>query len=773
MKKNIENKELSAKTVTKSMRVRAIIAASLFCIGMFGLVIYNLVMLQFVEDDTYKKLAASQQLSDIEISPHRGTVYDSNMNVLARSSTVWTIVTSPADMKNRNVDINMVALKLSEILEIEAEEILQKLQDTNSAYKIIANKVEKPQADAITAWMNEYNNTEAGKASPVSGIMLEPDTKRYYPYGNMASTVLGFTSSDGVGLTGLELYYNDTLTGTPGRILTARNAWGYEMDGDYRAEYPAENGYSLVLTIDEVIQQTLEKYLANAIADHNVANRGTGIVMDVNTGEILAMATLPDYDLNSPYELYDEELTAQIAAIADEAEQTAARQTAQQSMWRNKAVQDIYEPGSVFKVVTASAALDSGVADLNTSFSCSGSIHVVNSIYMRCAHTEGHGTLDFYGGLNNSCNPYYIQLSWLMGPDILSNYMDLFGFYEKTGVDLPNEAQTNAYTADKMNITELSSTSFGQSTQTTAIQMITSVAAAVNGGNLVEPYIVQQVLDENGNIIENIEPTIKRQVISEETSALIASMLEESVSNGQNKYAYVKGYEVGGKSGTSQKQTVTVGNEEDTLRIASFCGFAPASDPEIACIIVLDEPNDEYNSFGGRLCGPVVGTVMADVLPYLGIEPQYSEEDLLTIEEKVPNVTGLSILDANTSLNSYGFSAKEVGTGGTVTYQYPAAGTVLSRQSVIVLYTEEDSEGVNVVVPDVAGQTVEQARQTLKASGLNLFVTGFDEENENVQAVSQSVEASTEAIMGTVIEVFFEDITNADFNSDFIDDGGE
>ncbi len=313
-----------------------------------------------------------------------------------------------------------------------------------------------------------------------------------------------------------------------------------------------------------------------------------------------------------------------------------------------------------------------------------------------------------------------------------------------------------------MHISALSYYYFGEWTPTTPIAMITAVAAAVNGGNLVEPYIVKQVLDENGNIIQNIEPTIKRQVISEETSATIAAMLEESVANGQNKYAYVKGYRVGGKSGTSQKQTVIEGNEEDTLRIASFCGFAPADDPEIAVIIVLDEPNDEFNSFGGRLCGPVVGTILADVLPYLGIEPQYTEEDLLTIEQIVPDLTGKTVLDANTTLNSLGFSAKEVGGGTSVTYQYPVAGTTLGRQSVVVLYTDDGSQGINVVVPDVTGQTVQQARSTLIASGLNMQVLGFDEENSNVQAVSQNVSASSEITMGTVIEVMFHDITSTD-----------
>ncbi len=760
--KNSEQKNSTFnKTVTRDMRFKAILAAVLFCTLAFGNVIYNLVQHQFVKDEEYKAMAADQQLSDEIITPHRGSVYDTNMKELARSSTVWTVVAAPASMVQAGTNVTMVAQQLATILELDVNEVLEKLRDENSQYKIIKNKVEKPVADSIISWVSEYNATDAGQLNPVRGIILEPDSKRYYPYGSLASTVIGFTNSDGDGLTGLELYYNSELKGTEGRILTAQNAWGYEMDSDYKVEFPAEDGNSLVLTIDAVIQQTLEKYLNNAIQDHNVANRGTGIVMNVQTGEILAMATLPGYDLNDPYTLYDAELAQEIAAMQDEEARSGALQTARQTMWRNKAVQDIYEPGSVFKVVTASAALDSGAANLETSFSCSGSIQVASHT-MRCAHTEGHGTLDFYGGLNKSCNPYYIQLSWQMGKEIFADYLEVFGFYEKTGIDMQNEAQSNVYEESQLNITELSSSSFGQSSQVTPIAMINAVAAAVNGGNLMEPYVVKQVLDSDGNIVEITEPTVKRQVVSPQTSELIASMLESSIAEGQNNAAYVAGYRVGGKSGTSQKQTVYEGNEDDTLRISSFCGFAPADDPLIACLIILDEPHDNFSSYGGVLCGPVVGSIMADVLPYVGVEPQYTQEELETVEVSVPNLTGMTVLDANRQLNSRGFNSSEVGTGTTVTGQYPTAGAALARQSVVVLYTDEGALPVNVVVPDISGKSVAQATQTLNAAGLNINVMGVTEESENVVAMTQNFTPGTQIAMGSVVEVMFYDKTVTD-----------
>ncbi len=747
--------------VTKSMRNKAIFAGAMFCLVMFGAVTFNLVRYQFLEAETYQMKAQSQQLSDEIITPHRGSIYDTNMKEFARSSTVWTVVVSPAALEQIGADPVMVASKLSEILGLEVTEVLEKLNDKESHYKVIERKVEKPQTDLITEWMNELKGRDEDAINLSSAIYTEPDSKRYYPYGSLASTVIGFTNSDGDGLTGLELYYNDELAGTPGRILSAENAMGFEMDSDYRTVYAAEDGNSLVLTLDRVIQQTLEKYLSNAIVDHNVANRGTGIIMNVQTGEILAMATLPGYDLNNPYELYDDTLVAEINAIVDEQQRSTALQTAQQTMWRNKAVQDIYEPGSVFKVVTASAAYDSGSVEMDTTYSCSGSIQVASHT-MRCAHLAGHGTLDFYGGLNKSCNPYFIQMTWEMGREIFCDYLEVFGFYEKTGIDMQNEAQSNVYTVEIMNITERSSSSFGQSSQVTPIAMLNAVAAAVNGGYLMEPYTVKQIIDSNGNILEVTEPYIKRQVISEETSQTIAAMLEDSVSSGSNKAAYVQGYRVGGKSGTSQKQTVVEGNEDDSLRISSFVGFAPADDPLVACIIILDEPHDEFSSYGGVLCAPVVGAILSDVLPYMGVEPQYTQEELLTVDEIVPDITGMTVIDANRQLNAKGFNAKEVGVGTVVTHQFPAAGTSVARQSVVVLYTEEGTQSVSVVVPDLTNKTVSQAKALLSAAGLNISVMGVGEESENVKAMSQSFTPGTEVTMGTVVEVIFHDVTITD-----------
>lgn len=761
MKKPIEQGP-NHPAVTRSMRLRAGVVAALFIVVGFGMVIYNLVQYQIINADYYRTKAEAQQLADEVITPHRGTMYDANMKVLASSATVWTVTADPRSMQKAETNVNMVATKLSEILGLPIDELMEKLMKTETNYQLIQRKIEKPVADQIETWVKEYNASAAGKTNPVVGINLVEDSKRYYPYGKMASNVIGFTNVDGDGITGLELYYNEKLTGTPGRIVSAKNALGYDMPGDYKTEHAAQNGNSMVLTIDESIQSSLEKYLGNAIAEHHVGNRGTGIVMNVKTGAILGMATLPTYDLNDPYTLYDTNVASAIAAIADEAERTKQRQTAQQSMWRNKAVQDTYEPGSVFKVVTAGAALDSGKANLTTSFSCSGSIPVADHT-MRCAKTEGHGTLDFFGGLDNSCNPYFIQLSWQLGAETFCDYMQAFGFYEKTGIDLPNEAQSNLYKLDKMGITELSSSAFGQSSTVTPLAMITAVAAAVNGGDLVQPYMVQQVLDGDGNILENHETVVKRQAISAETSATLASLLEESVDGHHNKAAYLAGYRVGGKSGTSQKQSVIIGNEDDHLRIASFVGFAPADDPQVAVLIVLDEPNSPTgSSYGGALCGPVVRNVLADIMPYLNVEPEYSQADKATMDVPIPVVTEKTVSEAQTLLNAAGFNYKVNGTGEKITYQYPAAGTLLRRQSTVILYTEEGSEGAMVVVPDVMNTSMKIAMERIKMTGLNVNPEGITTDAVGVRAVMQDIPAGTEVPQGTVVTVTFHDTTTTD-----------
>ena len=423
-----------------------------------------------------------------------------------------------------------------------------------------------------------------------------------------------------------------------------KNAWGYDLpNGTYEAAYDAEDGNGLVLTLNASIQSTLEKYLQNAVDQYHVENRAVGIVMDVNTGAILAMATMPDYNLQDPYTIADEALAAQIAAIADENERADARYTAQWAQWRNKAVADLYYPGSVFKVITASAALDSGAANLNTSYTCKGSITVAGRT-MRCAHTN-HGTLDFFGGLDGSCNPYYVTLGQMMGAETFCNYMQAFGFYEKTGVDMDDEGTTQYVPLERMGPVELASSAFGQTTSTTPIQMITAACAVINGGYLVQPHVVKQVLDADGNIVENVEPEVKRQVLSAETSATMRELLTRSVNMrdsrgdlaGGNKTGYVAGYKAGGKSGTSQRKQAL--KDEEQTYYSSYWGFAPGDDPQIAVLVMLDTPHDEQGTYyGGRLAAPVVQNVLDEALQTLGVPKEYTEENLELLEKGTCNL---------------------------------------------------------------------------------------------------------------------------------------
>ena len=628
--------------VSRSMRTRAIVLAALFVLVGFGAVVYNLYQLQIVQHDELAARAENQQLADETITPNRGVIYDSDMKVLARSNKVWTVVASPRDMAKSGTNINDVAVKLAELLELDAQSILEKLQKSESNYQLIKRQIEKPVADAITAWITEYNASDKGKDTPVAGISLVQDAKRYYPYQTLASTIIGFVNADGDGVLGIESYYNDTLKGTAGRVVGMKNAWGYDLpNGTYEAAYDAEDGNGLVLTLNASIQSTLEKYLQNAVDQYHVENRAVGIVMDVNTGAILAMATMPDYNLQDPYTIADEALAAQIAAIADENERADAKYTAQWAQWRNKAVADLYYPGSVFKVITASAALDSGAANLNTSYTCKGSITVAGRT-MRCAHTN-HGTLDFFGGLDGSCNPYYVTLGQMMGAETFCNYMQAFGFYEKTGVDMDDEGTTQYVPLERMGPVELASSAFGQTTSTTPIQMITAACAVINGGYLVQPHVVKQVLDADGNIVENVEPEVKRQVLSAETSATMRELLTRSVNmtaadgktlTGGNKTGYVAGYKAGGKSGTSQRKQAL--SDEEQTYYSSYWGFAPGDDPQIAVLVMLDTPHDEQGTYyGGRLAAPVVQSVLDEALQTLGVPKEYTEAELAKVETAV------------------------------------------------------------------------------------------------------------------------------------------
>ena len=730
------------------IRRRMLVLVVLLIVVGFGSVIANLIKLQIVEYEDYKVRAANQQLKDVVIPANRGIIYDANMKVLAQSATVWTVAVDPSSIDEE--DREPIAAGLSEILEVDKQTILDKLEKTNTAYQSIKLKVEKPVADAVRQFAIEGND---GKG--FDGISLTQDSKRYYPYGNFLATVLGFTGTDNTGLYGLEAYYDDVLGGTPGRQVSAQTAAGGDMGYDYDSFYAPQDGNSLVLTIDEVIQHYAEKELDRAVQDYDAIERGVVIVMDVDTGGILAMATKGDFDPNDPFTIYDEETRAAVEAVVDdpnteENEQAQAKLATQYAQWRNKAVSDLYEPGSVFKLVTASAALDSGSSTLNDSFVCTGSLNVSGTI-IHCADRSGHGAESFAKALSNSCNPAFIQIGAKMGAGTFFSYFNAFGLTTTTGIDLPGEAQSQYYDVDGLGPVELASCSFGQSNKITPIQMITAVATIANGGNLVQPHLVSKILDADGNLVEDLEPETKRQVISEETSRTVLDIMQDTKTVGR---AYVQGYRVGGKSGTSEK----LDSNNPDARIASFVGVAPCDDPEIAVLVIIDEPQNSVDGefFGGYLAAPVVGQIMSQALPYLGVEKIYTAEEAAEQEVAVRYVVGQEVANAQVNLTrTDGMMVDVRGNGSTVLRQFPSSGT-LPKGSTVVLYTEEGLEEETVVVPDLTGRSVSSVEQTLAALGLNLRKDG-NISSDSVVATTQDVTSGSSVTVGTVVTVTFHD----------------
>lgn len=739
MHKNKNKKNQTS--VSRQMQNRAIIFSVIFVVVCFGAVIAKMFKIQIIDYEKYKVAATNIQLRETYLSPKRGTIYDANMKVLAQSATVWTIFVSPAESEEEQHET--IAQGLSEILDVDKDNILQKLANTNSYYEVVKQKVDKPVADEVRQFCTENN---------LSGVNIAEDYKRYYPYGNFAATILGFCGSDNQGLAGLESYYDEELTGEKGRVVSAKNALGLDMGTEYEVISETKDGYGLVTTIDETIQHYLEKELSSRAELYNVEEGAVGIVMNVKTGAILAMASYPNYDPNSPYELTDTDLYNSILAIADDDERTTAMSTARQKQWRNKAVNDLYEPGSVFKIVTASAALDSGTASLNSSYYCSGSVQVENRT-MKCSQTSGHGRESFSQALINSCNPAFISMGASLGKDLFYDYFYSFGLAEKTGVDLPGEQNSLYYTDKTHTAVTLASCAFGQSNKITPIQMITAVAAAVNGGNLVTPHIVSQLVDTDGNMVEDLTPQVRRQVISEEVSRTICNILQENVKSGNGKHAYIAGYRIGGKSGTSQK--LDTDREDDY--IASFVGVAPCDDPEIAILILFDTPNNsEYGYYGGPLAGPVVGRLMGEILPYLGVEAVYSADEQSKQNIMVSSITGLSTTDAAVKLQRSGLTIKTVGDGDTVVSQYPAYGTYVTVGSTVVAYTES-SESTMVTVPKLIGKTPQSVRSSLNRLGLNVKEEGAYTGNGGVVVISQTPAEGDKVPMGTTITVTYGD----------------
>lgn len=695
------------------------------------LLIGRTAYIQFCRGEELQKEAIEQQTRDKMISSKRGTIYDRNGKVLAVSATAETISAVPNEVKENN-DPEFVSKEISNILGMDYETVYNKITE-NSAYVLIKRKVDKDEADKVRKFISENN---------VKGIKLVEDTKRYYPYGNFASHVIGFTGTDNQGLNGIEMIYDKYLKGLPGRIVSAKNAIGTEMPYKYEKYINPEDGANVVLTIDEAIQHFVEKHLETAVIENKVQNGGASIVMDVKTGEILAMAVKPDFDLNNPFDINNEEVKDYLTTLSDD-KFKEEYEKALLDMWRNKCVNDSYEPGSTFKIITSSTALEEGVVEPDDKFTCTGSIEV-NGKRIKCwRHYRPHGLQTFVQGVQNSCNPVFVRVGLDVGAETFYKYIKAFGFRERTGIELAGEAVGPFHKLENFKELELATATFGQGFQITPLQMITAVSAVANNGTLMKPTIVKQLTDNEGNVIKRFEPEVVRQVISEETSRTMREILESVVSEGTGKNAYVKGYRIAGKTGTSEK--LPRGQEK---YIASFVAFAPANDPQIAVLIMLDEPKgDEY--YGGVIAAPVAGKILKDTLQYLGVEPQYSDEEDIVIDVDVPEVRNMEIEKAKQEILKANLKYKIEGYGSTVLDQTPKSGTMLPEDSMVILYTQEDKIITRVEVPDVKNKSVLDANKVLTDAGLNIRISGFG------TAIEQNPEAGTKVTPGSIVNVEF------------------
>lgn len=724
---------------SKRMATRAALAmAGLSLAFLYG--IGALIYAGLINGEENRLKAERNQLSDTQIAAERGTIYDSNMNVLAKSASAWLVYINPSQIKD-DTQKELVVNGLSQILGVDADSVRTKAEKTKTGYQKIAGEVETDVKEALEAYIDENSDN---KLSAIIGI--DPDTKRYYPYSSFASTIIGFTNSDDQGVGGIEMQYDDDLTGVSGRIITAKNAQQGSMSSDYETTYDAKPGESLVLTIDEVIQYYLEQGLEQALVDTG-AKYAYGIVMDTDTGAILGMTSKPDFDLNNPRKISNAALSETIAAITDDTQRARETTNALYAQWRNRTISDTYEPGSVFKTVVVSAALEEGVVDLNTTYTCTGGIQVADN-YQRCWKPGGHGHETLTQGLMNSCNPFFITIGQALGEERFYKYFEAFGFIEKTGIDLPAEAKPVAgktyHALESMGISELSSSSFGQTFQVSPIQMITSVNTIANGGKLMQPYVVDSKLDSDGNVVYKTTPTVKRQVISEKTASTVADMMEQVVSIGTGKNAYVAGYHVAGKTGTSEKIGI------EGAYIASFAGFAPADNPEISILIAIDEPTGEHG--GGAVAAPIAGMLLEKIMTYLNVEPQYEDDELSNISSVAPSLVGKSVGDAKVSAAK--FTVKVVGSGTKVISQTPAAGQQMRTGGVIVVYTEENAAKQTATVPNLCNMSMSQANSAAVNAGFNIRLSGTTNSGE-VLSYKQSVNAGEEAEIGSVITVYF------------------
>lgn len=740
------SKKRAEKGPAQRLRQRTAILILLILVLGFGAAVLRLTYLTTVQSSELQESAVDLQLADTTVSAKRGTIYDANGNVLAESASVWQVVMSPVNFKN-DKQRQAAAKGLSEIFDLEYNDVLDDTKQ-QSHYVVVKRRIESDEREKVL----ELIDTLKKDYSCSGVIQLLDDYKRYYPKNSLASSVIGFTGSDDQGLEGIEYEYDSYLSGTPGRIITAQNARGTDMPFRYEQNVESEDGNNVYLTIDETIQSICEKYMQKGVEDNNVLNKGVCIAMDVNTGAILAMVTTDGYDLNNPYELSAKDKKK--IKSTPKKKQAEAESAALSNMWRNKAVADTYMPGSVFKMCVASAALEENLVNDKTSFTCTGSIEVEGET-IHCSNISGHGTQNFVEVISNSCNPAFIQIGQMLGAGKFRQYYQGFGFSDKTGIDLPGEAEDSFWKEGKMGGVDLAVASFGQNFTITPIQMITACAAVSNGGYVVQPHVVSKITDSKGNVIKTVDKKVKRQVISDDTSKKMNEYLEYNTERQGAAAGYISGYKVAGKTGTTEKRGVTKFESsfsEDY--ISSFCGYAPADDPQIAMLVFFDTPDgDAY--YGSQVSSPVFINIMSEVLPYLDVKTSYTDEELGYVDASAGDYTGVSVDEAKTAVEADGFTATVKGNGSTVISQIPTVSSGLQKGGSIVLYTDSNSQSETVSVPSLIGLSPDEVNDVASAYGLNVSFSGAT--TSSGTSSSQNIEAGTSVSPGTVITVSFAD----------------
>lgn len=747
---NFNRKNENVRRANRIIQTRSFVLMILMGVVMFVLLFFRLFDLQITRHEELQGKAVNQQTRRTVVTANRGTIYDAGGNILAISSSAETIILSPLEIDNAVNDTEdpvswtkeSLAAGLAEILGKDASAIRKRMDNVKSQYEVIQLRADEDTAAKVRSYVDE---------NKIAGVHLVADTKRYYPYGSLAAQVIGFVGDENTGLYGLEAYYEKELEGQSGLVISSKDQAENDMLYTYEQYFAAKNGSDLTLTLDTTIQYYLEKGIESMVDKFSAANGASGIVMDAKTGGILAMASYPNYDLNDFLTVSDQTLQERI----ERGESTVADM--QLLQWRNKALNDTYEPGSTFKILTLSAALEEGVVDKTTTVNCGGSVNI-SGYTIHCSNKNGHGLQTLVQSVGNSCNPAFINYGLRIGSEKFYEYMRSFGLMNTTGIDLGGEA-VGVFAADSsFTQLDLACYAFGQNFTVTPLALIAAQAACVNGGYLHTPYLVERIADSDGNVTYRHDDTPVRQVISEQTSATVRECLEYVVASGTGKNGQVAGYRIGGKTGTADK-----GQTGDV--VVSFLCFAPADDPQVIMLITMDTPSRATGTYvsGGNMVAPTASTVMAEILPYLGVEPSYSAEELLGMDTTVPNVIGMSVDEAKAKLKDRALSYKIVGDGETITDQTPAGGAIIPGKSSVILYVGEEKSTDKCVVPHLIGKTPSEANTTATAAGLLIRFSGTTgSESSSVRVLSQSIDEGTEVEAGTVITVQLGDTSVTD-----------